>query len=86
MFSIAETKTFEKTKATLDVKLYLKIKTIVYPQLRENPFFGTNIKKLKGEFEGYYRYRLGNYRLFYIVEQDKVMVFVVDIRHRQGAY
>jgi len=86
LFSIAETKTFEKTKATLDVKLYLKIKTIVYPQLRENPFFGTNIKKLKGEFEGYYRYRLGNYRLFYIVEQDKVMVFVVDIRHRQGAY
>lgn len=86
MFSIAETKTFEKVKATLDAKLYLKIKTIVYPQLRENPFFGTNIKKLKGEFEGYYRYRLGNYRLFYIVEQDKVMVFVVDIRHRQGAY
>lgn len=86
MFSIAETKTFEKVKASLDAKLYLKIKTIVYPQLRENPFFGTNIKKLKGEFEGYYRYRLGNYRLFYIVEQEKVMVFIVDIKHRQGAY
>jgi len=86
LFSIAETKTFEKTKAMLDVKLYIKIKTIVYPQLRENPFFGTNIKKLKGEFEGYYRYRLGNYRLFYIVEQEKVMVFIVDVKHRQGAY
>lgn len=86
MFSIAETKTFEKVKTSLDAKLYLKIKTIVYPQLRENPFFGTNIKKLKGEFEGYYRYRLGNYRLFYMVEQEKVMVFIVDIRHRQGAY
>ena len=86
MFSIAETKTFEKVKTSLDAKLYLKIKTIVYPQLRENPFFGTNIKKLKGEFEGYYRYRLGNYRLFYIVEQGKVMVFIVDIKHRQGAY
>jgi mRNA interferase RelE/StbE len=86
LFNIAETKTFEKVKATLDAKLYLKIKTIVYPQLRENPFFGTNIKKLKGEFEGYYRYRLGNYRLFYIVEQEKVMVFIVDVKHRQGAY
>lgn len=86
MFRIAETKTFEKIKASLDAKLYLKIKTIVYPQLRENPFFGTNIKKLKGEFEGYYRYRLGNYRLFYIIEQDKIMVFIVDIKHRQGAY
>lgn len=86
MFSIAETKTFEKVKTSLDAKLYLKIKTIVYPQLRENPFFGTNIKKLKGEFEGYYRYRLGNYRLFYSVEQEKVMVFIVDVKHRQGAY
>jgi mRNA interferase RelE/StbE len=86
LFSIAETKTFEKTKASLDAKLYFKIKTIVYPQLRENPFFGTNIKKLKGEFEGYYRYRIGNYRLFYLVEHDTIMVFVVDIKHRQGAY
>jgi len=86
LFSIAETKTFEKTKASLDEKIYLKIKTIVYPQLRENPFFGINIKKLKGEFEGYYRYRLGNYRLFYIVENDKIMVFIVDIKHRQSAY
>lgn len=70
----------------MDAKLYLKIKTIVYPQLRENPFFGTNIKKLKGEFEGYYRYRLGNYRLFYLIENDKVLVLVVDLKHRQSAY
>lgn len=86
MFSIAETKTFEKAKVSLDTKLYLKIKMIVYPQLRENPFFGTNIKKLKGELEGYYRYRLGNYRLFYLVENNTVIVFIVDIKHRQSAY
>ena len=86
MFSIAETKSFEKTKATLDAKLYLKIKTIVYPQLRENPFFGTNIKKLKGEFDGYYRYRVGNYRLFYLVDNEKVIVAIVDLRRRQNAY
>lgn len=86
LFSIAETKTFEKTKATLDAKLYLKIKNIVYPQLRENPFFGPNIKKLRGEFEGFYRFRLGNYRLFYLVDNETVMVFIVDCKHRQEAY
>ena len=85
-FQIAEAKTFEKVKKKIDSKLYAKIQNIVYPQLKENPFFGTNIKKLKGEFEGYYRYRIGNYRLFYLIEDEKVLVIVVDLRHRQKAY
>ena len=85
-FKIAETKTFEKIKKKIDSKLYEKIKTIVYPQLRKNPYFGTNIKKLKGESEGYYRFRLGRYRLFYLIEDEKVIVVIVDLRHRQNAY
>ena len=80
-FQIAETKTFEKIKKQIDIKLYTKIKNIVYPQLRSNPFYGNNIKKLKGEFEGYYRYRLGSYRLFYLIENEKVLVAIVDLKH-----
>jgi mRNA interferase RelE/StbE len=85
-FNIAESKTFEKVKKKLDPKLYQKIKNIVYPQLRTNPHFGTNIKKLKGEFAGYYRFRIGNYRLFYLVDNENILVLVVDLRHRQSAY
>jgi mRNA interferase RelE/StbE len=85
-FSIAEMKSFEKLKATIDKKLYMKITNIVYPQLRQNPYYGTNIKKFKGEFEGYYRYRLGDYRLFYLIDDGKVVVVVADFRHRQNAY
>ncbi len=85
-YSIAETKQFQKLKAKLNPNVYEKIKTIVYPQLKENPFFGTNIKKLKGEFEGYYRYRIGNYRLFYLIEHEKVIVVITSIKHRQNAY
>lgn len=85
-FAIAETKTFEKIKTKMDSKLYIKIKNIVYPQLQQNPHFGTNIKKLKGELEGYYRYRLGDYRLFYLIEEEKIIVLIVDLKHRQGAY
>ncbi|MEA3353943.1 MAG: type II toxin-antitoxin system RelE/ParE family toxin [Campylobacterota bacterium] len=85
-FQIAETKTFEKVKKQIDINLYTKIKNIVYPQLRSNPFYGNNIKKLKGEFEGYYRYRVGNYRLFYLIENEKVLVAIVDFKHRQNAY
>ncbi len=85
-FQIAETKEFEKTIKKLDSKIYIKIKNIVYPQLRKNPYYGTNIKKLKGEYEGVYRYRLGNYRLFYVVNDEKVIVIVTTIPHRQNAY
>jgi len=85
-FKIAETKEFEKNIKKLDFKIYTKIKNIVYPQLKKNPFYGTNIKKLKGEYEGVYRYRLGNYRLFYIIDNDKVVVVVTTISHRQNAY
>lgn len=71
-FQIAETKTFQKVKNKLDAKLYKNIKEIIYPQLKHNPFFGNNIKKLKGEFEGVYRYRFGNYRLFYLIEKKRL--------------
>ncbi|MCA9920632.1 MAG: type II toxin-antitoxin system mRNA interferase toxin, RelE/StbE family, partial [Anaerolineales bacterium] len=63
-----------------------KITDVVYPQLRSNPYFGANIKKLKGEFEGCYRYRIGNYRLFYLIDDKKVFVFVIDLKPRKDAY
>ena len=85
-FQIAETKNFEKIKGKLDKKLYAKIKNNVYPQLRSNPFYGTNIKKLKGSLEGYYRYRVGEHRVFYLIKNENVIVVVTDIRHRQSAY
>ena len=85
-FQIAESNTFDKVKKKLDKKLYQKIINIVYPQLKNNPFYGTNIKKLKGNFEGYYRYRLGNYRLFYLIENQQVLVVIVDLKHKKEAY
>ena len=85
-FAIAESKTFKKVKKKVSAKLYQKITNIVYPQLRENPHVGTNIKKLQGEFVGYYRYRIGSYRLFYLVDNGKILVVVIDLKRRQGAY
>lgn len=85
-FAIAETQTFEKVKKKIDQKLYQKIKDVVYPQLRSNPYFGANIKRLKGEFDGFYRYRIGDYRLFYLVDDKKVIVLVIDLKQRKDAY
>ena len=85
-FKIAETKIFENVKRKLNKILVSKIETIVYPQLRVNPFIGTNIKILKGDFKGYYRYRIGNYRLFYLIDKKEKLVFIVDLKMRNIAY
>lgn len=86
-YSVAETESFQKKINRREYKqIYKKIKEYVYPLLKRNPFYGPNIKRLKGEYSEYLRYRLGNYRLFYKVDSEKVIVFVIDIAHRKDAY
>jgi len=86
-YKIAETETFEKKIKTLKYRnLYSKITDYIYPILRTNPFFGPNIKKLKGEFKEIYRFRIGDYRLFYKISEETVIVFIVDIESRKDAY
>lgn len=86
-YSIAETDSFRKKIEHRDLKhLYSKITDYVYPQLKKNPFFGNNIKKLKGEFEGIYRYRIGSFRLFYTIDSDRIIIFILDIEKRKDSY
>ena len=86
-YKIAETENVSQKIKTQKYKhLYRKITDYVYPMLKNNPYFGPNIKKLKGEFKDVYRYRIGNYRLFYKVSDETVIVFIIDIQARKEAY
>ena len=86
-FEIAETETFQRSISKKEIsKIYNKIKTYIYPLLRINPFFGKNIKKLKDEFKDVYRYRIGEYCLFYHVDEKQILIFIMDIVKRKDAY
>lgn len=86
-YKIAETEQFQKKiKKNKYKSLYKKISEYAYPLLRKNPYFGPNIKRLKGEFSGLYRYRLGKFRLFYEIDNDKIIIFIIDIEDRKDAY
>lgn len=86
-YKIAETENFsEKIRENKYKSQYRKINEYVYPILRENPFFGPNIKKLKGNLKEIYRFRIGNFRLFYKVSDETVIVFILDIEDRKDAY
>jgi mRNA interferase RelE/StbE len=57
-----------------------------FEQLKINPYVHPNIKPLKGKLAGYYRYRVGDYRVIYQVNEQIIHVFVTVIVHRSGAY
>jgi mRNA interferase RelE/StbE len=86
-FKIAETETFTKKISSVRFKSqYNKIVDYIYPILRENSFFGPNIKKLKGSYKNVFRFRIGNSRLFYTISEETVIVFIIDIEDRKDAY
>ncbi len=86
-FRIAETHTFLKKMEAYELhKYYKRIKSIVYPVLRQNPYYGPNIKRLKGRLKSVYRYRISDYRLFYTIDENQSLVFILDFNHRKEAY
>ena len=89
-FKIFETKEFLKQlgKLPLNESTFLrnKLNGYIYPQLRIEPFYGKNIKKLRGYSPDTWRYRIGSFRLFYIVDKKEHIVFILTIDARRNAY
>ena len=63
-----------------------RLKDHVYPQLRDNPHFGKNIKKLKNYQPETWRYRIGSYRFFYEVDEKEGIVYMLTVDARKDSY
>ena len=66
--------------------LQKKLDDYVYPQIKSEPFWGKNIKKLQGYSPDTWRYRIGKFRLFYIVDKKEKIIFIITIDNRKDAY
>ncbi len=90
MFKIFETDQFLKDLKRLDeperIRIYGKILNSIYPQLKSNPYFGKNIKKLKAYKPDTWRYRIGDFRLFYEINDKEKIVYVITIDLRKSSY
>jgi len=67
-------------------RIKTKLINYVYPQLKQNPYFGKNIKKLVNYEPDTWRYRIGNYRFFYEIDDKNKIVFMISVDNRQNAY
>jgi mRNA interferase RelE/StbE len=87
-FKVFEADEFKKALARLGPPRFLpkKLEAYVYPQLRQGPYFGPNIRKLQGYTPETWRYRIGPYRLFYSVDADEMIVFMLTVDDRKDAY
>ena len=87
-FRIFETEEFRKSLTRLGPPRFLrkKLDAFVYPQLRQGPYFGPNIRKLQGYTPATWRYRVGPYRIFYALDEAEHIVFVLSIDDRKDAY
>jgi mRNA interferase RelE/StbE len=54
--------------------------------LEQDPYNHPNITALRGNLAGRYRYRIGDYRILYLVEDELKVVFVTLIAHRSKVY
>jgi len=90
LFKIFETDQFLKDLKKLDkpekMRLYSKILNTIYPQLKNNPYFGKNIKKLKAYNPDTWRYRIGSLRLFYEISDKEKIAYIITIEYRGSSY
>jgi mRNA interferase RelE/StbE len=90
MYRIFLTNEFLKQLKKIDSRirkgLEKKIEEYISPQLKQEPHFGKNVKKLRGYVPETWRYRIGSFRLFYIIDEAEKIVALISIDDRKDAY
>ena len=89
-FRIFETEEFIKSLNRLDLKkqrlVESKLGKQIYPQLRNQPYYGPHIRKLRGYKPEIWRYRIGNYRIFFAINEQTRVVAMLTIDDRKDSY
>lgn len=90
MYDLFETEEFLNSIAKLQKRdkalIQNKLKQYVYPQIKSEPHFGINIKKLRDYHPATWRYRIGNYRVFYTIDENDLLVLLLIVESRDKAY
>ena len=83
MFSVEYAKSVTKDLKSLPKPLRARALNVAEDILARDPYQG---KPLAGPYKGVYRFRVGEYRIVYSIEKERLVVFVLRIRHRQDVY
>jgi mRNA interferase RelE/StbE len=86
-WSIKVSSIAEKYFKKLDKKRRRKIKEKLLALSRQqNPLENIQVKALTGELKGFYRLRVGDYRIIFALLEEEKVIAVVNIFPRGNAY
>ena len=89
-YRVFESDEFLKRLGRLDASdrqfLQGKLTHQIYPQLREEPHYGRNVKKLRDYNPPTWRYRIGRFRVFFGIDEDDLLVLILTISQRKDAH
>ena len=84
MYKVAYLNSVEEDLKKLDKTTVRKILNRIETYLAQDPKeLG---KPLKGEFQGYWRYRWGDYRVIYKISEREILILVLRISNRKDVY
>ena len=83
-WQIIFTKKAQKQINDLDKSTQLRIKKAIIEKLFTNP--AAYLEPLVGDLGGYYKFRVGDYRLICAKEDEKLIVIVIELGHRREIY
>jgi mRNA interferase RelE/StbE len=84
-WEISLTKKAQKTYEDENSSLLNKLNRC-FEQLRDNPHSHPNIKRLHGKLAGKFRYRLGDWRVIYSINEENQLVIISIIAARGEVY
>jgi len=84
VYKVAYLDSVEEDLKKLDKAIVRKILTRIETYLACDPKeLG---KPLKGEFQGYWRYRWGDYRVIYKISEREILITILRISNRKDVY
>ncbi len=85
-YSVETTSRFDKEFKKLDTYTQKMLRAWIEKHLIdcENPRFSG--KALVANFKGQWRYRIGDYRLLCLIEDDRLIITALNIGHRKEIY
>jgi len=77
---------FEKELKKLDTMAARRIAEWIRINLVDTDDPWRYAKAMRGEYEGMYRYRIGDYRVIVKIEQEEVAIICLTVGHRREVY
>jgi mRNA interferase RelE/StbE len=85
MYKVILSKTAQSFYANAQHQLAKKLSKC-FTYLENSPYLGNNIKKLSGRFKNYYRFRIGDHRVVYRIDENSKEVNITLIKNRADVY